>query len=79
MCGQVYVYVCIYVRVYKDVQLKTKLQHIGTWTAAALPPRRLCYRPAIFFLHLCLIALWFPQVEIRRFSKMLFFQKHLFT
>jgi hypothetical protein len=27
------------------------LKHTGTWLAAAWPPRRLCYRPIVFFSH----------------------------
>jgi len=44
---------------YKWVQLKSKLQHTGTWPSAARPPLRLCYRPAVFFRHLRLILLSF--------------------
>ena len=51
----VYVYMC------KGVQLKSELQHTGKWSDAALPPRCLRYRPAIFFPHLHLIAPLFPQ------------------
>jgi len=39
---------------YKAVQLKSRLEHNGTWSAAAQPSRRLCYRPAVFFRYLCL-------------------------
>jgi hypothetical protein len=37
---------------YKAVQLKSRLEHTGTWSAAAHRPRRLCYRPAVFFRYL---------------------------
>jgi hypothetical protein len=38
--------------VYTAVHLKSKLELIGNWSAAAWPARRLCYRPAVFFHHL---------------------------
>ena len=41
---------------YKGVQLKSKLQRTGIWSAAARPPILLCYRPAVF-LHLSHSAL----------------------
>ena len=44
----------------KEIQLTSKLQHTGTWSAAVLPVRRLCCRPAVFYRHLCLIALSLP-------------------
>jgi hypothetical protein len=52
--------------IYNGVQLKSKLQHTGTWSAAAWPPHRLCYRLAVFFGHLRLTALLFLQSKIRR-------------
>jgi hypothetical protein len=56
--------------VYKTaVQLKAKLQHTGTWLAAALPPCRLCYRSTVLFCHLRLTALAFPQRKILRAFK----------
>jgi hypothetical protein len=54
-----------YVCIYKAVQLKSKLHYTGTWSAAAWPPRRLCYRPAALFCHLRLTALLFSQGKIR--------------
>jgi hypothetical protein len=36
---------------------------------AALPPRRLCYRPAVFFCHTGLNALSFPQEKYGAQSK----------
>jgi hypothetical protein len=58
----------------KIVQLKSKIQHIGTWSAAALPLRRLCYLPALFFRLLRLIALSFQQGKnSQRFKKIVFF------
>ena len=47
--------------VYSGLQPKSKLRHIETWSAVALSTRLLCYRPAIFFRHLRLIVLSFPQ------------------
>jgi len=41
----------------KDVQLKSELQNTKMFSAAALPPRCLCYRPAVLFRHIRLIAL----------------------
>jgi hypothetical protein len=41
----------LYFTFYKEVQLKSKLQHTWTWTTAAWLPRHLCYRPAVFFYH----------------------------
>ena len=50
-----------------------KLRHTGTWSAAAWPPRRMCYRPAVFFFHSLLSALSVPQGKIWRLSEMLRF------
>jgi len=47
--------------IHKEVQLKFELQHGGTWSAAVWLPHHLWCRPAVFFSHLCLIALSFPQ------------------
>jgi hypothetical protein len=44
----------------KGVQFKSKVQPTGTWSVAARPPRRLCYRPPVFFHHLPLIVLPSP-------------------
>jgi hypothetical protein len=46
-----------YTRMEQAVKLLTKLQHTGTRSVAARPPRRLCYRPAVFFLQLRRIVL----------------------
>jgi hypothetical protein len=35
-----------------ESRLKSRLQHTGTLSDAAWPPRRLCYRPVVFFRHL---------------------------
>jgi len=51
---------------YKGVQLKSNLPRNGICPAAAWPQRRLCYRPAVFFHHLRLTVLSFPQGEILR-------------
>jgi hypothetical protein len=37
------------------------MQHTFTCSVAAPLPRRLCYRPAVFFRHLRIIAPLFPQ------------------
>jgi hypothetical protein len=44
---------------------KSKLQHTGTWSGTAWPPGRLCYRPAVFFQCIRLIALSFPQQKFK--------------
>jgi hypothetical protein len=38
--------------IYEGVQLKSKLQHVETWSATAWPLHHLCYCPAVFFFHL---------------------------
>ena len=50
---------------YIRVQLKFKLKNTVTCSAAARPPCRLCYRPAVFSHQLRLAALLFPQGKIR--------------
>ena len=68
-CGQL----CMY-SVYKAVQLKSKLHHVVTWSAAARPSRRLCYSPTVFFHHYRLTAHSFLQEKIRGlFHKYFFF------
>lgn len=47
-------------------------QHAGILLAAARPLCNWCYHPALFFLHLCLIALSFLQGKILCVSKTLF-------
>jgi hypothetical protein len=42
------------------------------WSAAELTPQHLCFRPAVFFRHLYLIALSFPQRKIRRVLQKVF-------
>jgi hypothetical protein len=49
-----------YVCIYKRVRLKFTLHYTGTWTPAAWQLRRLCYRLAVLFRHLHLIAFLFP-------------------
>jgi len=44
-------------------QLKSTLQHTGTWSAAACTPYRLCYRPAVFLHQHRLIAASLPKGE----------------
>jgi hypothetical protein len=58
--GNKYTYVYSYTCIHKWAQLKSKIQHTGTWSAGAWPPRRLCYRSAVLFRHLRLTALTFP-------------------
>jgi Ca2+/Na+ antiporter len=48
----------------KDVYLKSKLQNTETWSSPAWSPRRLCYRPVVFFHHLRFTALSFSQEKI---------------
>jgi len=48
-------------RTYKAAQLTFELELTGTRSAAAWPPLRLCYSPAVFFLHVLLIARSNPQ------------------
>jgi hypothetical protein len=54
-----------YICIERDVQLKSKLHHTGTWSASARQPHLLWYRPAIFFCYFRLIALSFPQGKFR--------------
>jgi len=42
----------------------TNSQHTGTWSAAAWSPRRLCYRPAVFFRCLRFIALHSRKLKL---------------
>ena len=50
--------------------MKSKLLHAGAWSVAALqPPRRLCYHPAVFFCHVGLFLLSFPQEKCGAPSK----------
>jgi len=63
----VYIWANIFTRM--CVPLKSKLQHTGPWTAAAWPPQppeRLCYRLAVVFRHILLIALSFFDEKLRR-------------
>ena len=61
----------------RGAQLQFRLQHTGKWSAGAHPPRRLCYRPAVFFRQL-LVALSLSQGKIRaRCSKILLLQRLL--
>jgi len=51
--------------IFKAAQLKYKLHHTVTLSATAWPSWRLCYRPSVFYRHLRLTALPFPQGKIR--------------
>ena len=74
MCVCVCVYVhttrppYTYVRTYKGVELKSGRHNNGNSAVAAWPPRHLCYCPAVFFCHLRLIALSFPQAVLKKKS-----------
>jgi hypothetical protein len=59
-----YIWSTWYVRIHKAVQLRSKLQHTGTWSAESWPPHRLCYRPTVFLPPPHIIALAFPQGKI---------------
>jgi hypothetical protein len=68
------IYSTVYVRIYKGIQLESKLQHTATRPSSAHPPRRLCYRPSVFFFQLRLTALSFLQGTFRvALKKILFF------
>ena len=56
-------------RMCKGFQLKTPNSSTMETPAAAWPPRRLCYRPAVFVCYLSPIALSFSQGKIRRAFK----------
>jgi hypothetical protein len=47
------------IRIQKTSQFKSRLQHTRLWSAAAWPPRRLCYRPTVFFRLLRVTAVLF--------------------
>ena len=71
----IYIYMCVCVCVcvclYKRVQLKSEVWKARMWSAAAWLPRRLCYRPAVFFRHLRLKALSFRRRKfLRTFKKL---------
>ena len=56
-----------YVYTRESMKSKTmKTQDTGTWSAAAWLPLRLCYRPTVFFHHLRLTVLPFPQKKKNR-------------
>ena len=59
--------------IFTQAQLKHKIQHTGSRSPSARPPRRLCHRPAVTFLP-PLITFSFPQGQIRRVSQALLFQ-----
>ena len=60
--------------IYKADRSTFKFQHAGTWSAAGWQPCCLCYRPAVFFCHLRLIALSIPQSNIGAPFKFVLFQ-----
>jgi len=53
-----------YIRMYKGVSVKSKLQHSGIWSASTWPTNRMCYRRTVLFCHL-VIALLFVQGKFR--------------
>ena len=55
----------------RESKVTSKFQHPGARSGAARPPRRLCYRPAVFFRHLRLTALSFSLAKIWRAFKKL--------
>jgi hypothetical protein len=55
--------------VYEGVEFKYKLQYSVSWLAAAWTPRRLCYRPTVFFRQVHVIELSCPQGKIWRACK----------
>jgi hypothetical protein len=62
-----------YVCIQKVAQIESKRQKTRTWSVAAWQPRRVCYRPALFFRHFRLVVLSYTQGKIRRaFQKILF-------
>ena len=64
---------------YKVIQVKSKLRHTGIWSAAVGAFRRQCYRPSVFFRHLSLIGLLFPQGKMRHaFRKCYYFNLFAF-
>jgi hypothetical protein len=49
---------------HKAVNLQSKLQRTGTWSATVWPPRCLRHRPAVFFHHLRLVVFSIPKGKI---------------
>ena len=60
---------CNHPHTQKWEELKSKLQHNRVWSAAAWPACSLCYRPAVFFCDICLMALPFPPWRLLRASQ----------
>ena len=73
--GTEYMYTVNDLSMYKGVQLKSKLQHVGTWSAAAWPPCP-CYRPTVFLRQFQLLRFQFRKKKTTRasFSKILLLQ-----
>jgi hypothetical protein len=62
-----------YICIYEAVQLISNTKSNETRLASVLPPCHLRYRPAVFFCHLHLIAISFPQRKnLEHISKVLF-------
>jgi hypothetical protein len=68
-----------YMCVYMAVQLISRLFHTGTWLAAALLSRPLCYCLAVFFYHLHLIVLSLSQGKIWHAFQKCYFFNYYFT
>jgi hypothetical protein len=71
----VYLWSQLYICINKGDRLKSKFKHTATCSPAAWQPRHLCYRPAVFFRHLRLIALSFPQGKIQCAVHLSFLEK----
>jgi len=57
----------LFIHMFKGCLLKSTLHHTGTWSAAAWPPRRPCYRPAVFFRYSLLTSLPLMVTRIRTY------------
>jgi len=55
--SELFIHVVSCTCIYSGIQLKSKIQHNGTWLEAAWPPRCQCYLPAVSFHHLPVITL----------------------
>jgi len=60
----IYIYMVHYNCTYKGIKFKLKLQTQWNLTGHSMITPPLCYGPAIFFCHLHLIALSFPQGKV---------------
>jgi len=60
-----YLYGQVYMFTQGSPKLNPKIQHTRTRSAAARRRRRLCYHPAIFFLHIRLINARFKMLLLQ--------------